>query len=310
MAGVSDEAFRRLCREQGADLSFTEMVSAKGLSYANERTQNLLHTSSEEELIAVQLFGHEPEVLAHEALWVEQELGDKLSHIDINMGCPARKIVSKGDGAALMKNPDLAAEIVDRVCSSISHPVTAKFRRGFELEHETAVDFAQLMQGAGAQAVTVHGRYAQQMYRGSADWDLIRRVKEAVSIPVIGNGDIRSGADACRMRDETACDGIMIARAAEGNPWIFAQVKAALAGKQEPKKPTAAEKIAMARRHTHLLNELNPRGIVRMRKHAIWYMRSLPSASRARERIDTCSTVDDFDALFDELEDRLSGRLA
>lgn len=301
MAGVSDEAFRTLCRKQGADLTYTEMVSAKGLSYANEKTRHLLNLAQGEDQVAVQLFGHEPEVMADQARWVEQEMGKALAYLDINMGCPARKIVSKGDGSALMKTPELASDIVRAVSSAVEHPVTVKFRRGWGEGDETCVEFARRMEDAGAAAVAVHGRFALQLYRGCADWDAIARVKEAVSIPVVGNGDVRCGADAVALVERTGCDAVMIARAAEGNPWVFAQCKAALTGAPEPPKPSIEERIAMAHQHARLLAQREGRNIVRMRKHAMWYMAGLPGAAAARAKINACVSVEDFDRVFDEL---------
>lgn len=302
MAGVSDEAFRTLCLEQGADLTYTEMVSAKGLSYANEKTRCLLRLAEGERMVAVQLFGHEPDIMAQQAAWVEQEMGETLAYLDINMGCPARKIVSKGDGSALMQDPLLAARIVEAVKAAVDHPVTVKFRRGYELGVETAPSFARDMERAGADACAVHGRFAEQLYRGTASWDAVARVKAAVSIPVVGNGDVKAGEDAARIRRETGCDAVMIARAAEGNPWIFAQAKAALAGEDIPPAPSAAQRVAMARRHARLLAQREGRNIVRMRKHAMWYLSGLPGAAAARGRINGCVDVADFDRVFDELE--------
>ncbi len=296
MAGVSDVAFRALCLEQGADLGYTEMVSAKGLSYANEKTRHLLALAEGERRVAVQLFGHEPDVMAAQAAWVEDEMGCALAYVDINMGCPARKIVSKGDGSALMKDPGLASAIVGAVAGAVEHPVTVKFRRGWAEGDECAPEFARRMEAAGAAAVTVHGRYAQQLYCGRADWGTIARVKQAVAVPVVGNGDVRCGADAVRMGEQTGCDAVMVARAAEGNPWVFASVQAALAGRPDP-----APRIAMARRHARLLSEREGRNIVRMRKHAAWYLTGLPGAAAARGRINGCMTLADFDAVFDEL---------
>lgn len=301
MAGVSDEAFRALCREQGADLAFTEMVSAKGLSYANEKTRHLLRLAPGEGQVAVQLFGHEPDTMAAQAAWIEDEMGESLAYLDINMGCPARKIVSKGDGSALMREPVLAAAIVRAVRSAVSHPVTAKFRRGWALGEETAPDFARRMEDAGACAVAVHGRFAEQLYRGSADWGVVARVKEAVDVPVIGNGDVRTGTDAVALTVRTGCDAVMIARGAEGNPWVFAQAKAALEGVPEPPAPGARERIAMARRHARLLSRREGKNIVRMRKHAMWYLAGLPGAAAARAKINACVSVEDFDRVFDEL---------
>ena len=307
MAGVSDEAFRALCREQGADLAFTEMVSAKGLSYANEKTRHLLALAPGEDQVAVQLFGHEPDTMAAQAAWIEQEMGESLAYLDVNMGCPARKIVSKGDGSALMREPGLAASIVRAIRAAVAHPVTVKFRRGYRMGEETAVDFARRMEEAGAAAMAVHGRFAEQLYRGSADWDVVARVKEAVDVPVIGNGDVRSGADAVALTARTGCDAVMIARGAEGNPWVFAQAKAALAGVPEPPAPDARERIAMARRHARLLARREGKNIVRMRKHAMWYLAGLPGAAAARAKINACVSVEDFDRVFDELLAFLGG---
>lgn len=301
MAGVSDEAFRALCREQGADLTYTEMVSAKGLSYANEKTRHLLHLAPGEDQVAVQLFGHEPDTMAAQAAWIEREMGASLAYLDVNMGCPARKIVSKGDGSALMKDPALAASIVRAVARAVDCPVTVKFRRGWSEGVETAPEFARRMEDAGAMAMAVHGRYAEQLYRGSAEWDAIARVKEAVAVPVIGNGDVRRGADAAALVARTGCDAVMIARGAEGNPWLFAQAKAALAGEPEPDAPGVEERIALARRHARLLVAREGKNIVRMRKHAAWYLSGLPGAAAARGRINGCVSVEDFDEVFDEL---------
>lgn len=301
MAGVSDEAFRTLCRRAGAQMTYTEMVSAKGLSYANDKTRHLLDLADGEQMVAVQIFGHEPEVMASQAAWIEQEMGDALAYIDINMGCPARKIVSKGDGSALMRDPDLAGCIVSSVRKAIEHPVTVKFRRGWNLGNETAPDFARRMEQAGACAVAVHGRYAEQLYRGSAEWDTIARVKRAVSIPVIGNGDVKRGEDAAAMIERTGCDAVMIARGAQGNPWLFTQASYAIAGAALPKPPDPFDRIDMARTHARLLAEKHGRNIVRMRKHAMWYMAGLPGAAVARGKINDCVSVADFDAVFDEL---------
>ncbi|MEF9876476.1 MAG: tRNA dihydrouridine synthase DusB, partial [Gordonibacter sp.] len=295
------EALRTLCREQGADLTYTEMVSAKGLSYANEKTRHLLRLAPAEDQVAVQLFGHEPDTMAAQAAWIEDEMGDSLAYLDINMGCPARKITSKGDGSALMRDPELAVAIVGAVTAAVKHPVTVKFRRGWAEDDETCVEFARRMEEAGAAALAVHGRFAEQLYRGRAEWDAIARVKRAVGVPVVGNGDVRTGAEAVALVQRTGVDAVMIARGAEGNPWLFAQAKAALAGDPEPDAPSAGERIDMARRHARLLFERQGRNIVRMRKHAMWYMAGLPGAAVARERINACVTLEDFDRVFDEL---------
>lgn len=307
LAGVSDRVMRQLCIEQGAQLTFTEMVSAKGLSYGNERTEDLLELAPNEEIVGVQIFGHEPDVMAAQAARLCETVGDRLAVIDINMGCPVRKLVTKGDGSALMKDPELAERIVEAVVAASSAPVTVKFRRGYALDDETAPEFARRMEQAGACAVTVHGRYAAQMYRGSADWGVIGRVVNAVSIPVVGNGDITCGADALDMMEQTGCEAVLVARAARGNPWVFADVRAALEGREAPVPPTPADRVAMARRHAHLLYDWEPRALVRMRKQGSWYCKGLDGASAARGMLNACATIEDYDRAFDQLEDHLKG---
>lgn len=305
MAGITDKVFRQLCREQGAQLTYTEMVSAKGLSYANEKTAHLIDLGEGEGEVGVQLFGHEPQTMADQAQWIARELGDKLACLDINMGCPAKKIVSKGDGASLMQRPGEAARIVAAVVSAVEVPVTVKFRRGYELGDETAPAFARAMEQAGAFAVTVHGRFARQMYRGHSERATIARVKETVSIPVIGNGDVRSGEDAVELKRKTGCDAVMIARAARGNPWIFAECAAALAGEAFPPAPTFEERIALAKRHARMLDAAYGPRIVRMRKDAMWYLAGMPGAAAARREISACTTADEFCAVFDAMRDHI-----
>jgi tRNA-dihydrouridine synthase B len=303
MAGVSDPAMRQLCIEQGAQLTFTEMVSAKGLSYANERTSRLLDRAPNERMVGVQLFGHEPDTMAEQARQIASELGSALAVIDLNMGCPARKIVSKGDGASLMERPEEARAIIEAAVAAVDVPVTVKFRRGYGNGDETASRFACMVEEAGASAVTVHGRFAQQMYHGSSCPEAIARVKAAVGIPVVGNGDICDGASALRLIESTGCDAVMIGRAAQGDPWVFADVRAALEGAAPASPPTPYERIEMARRHAHLLHGRDPRSVVRMRKHAGWYCKGLPGASAARGALNACTTVEDFDEVFNRLEE-------
>ena len=301
MAGVTDVAMRTLCREQGADLTFTEMVSSKGLAYANEKTRHLLDLAEGETGVAVQIFGHEPHTMASQAAWIEDALGESLAFIDINMGCPVRKIAGKGDGAALMQDQQLASSIAAAVVKAVAHPVTCKFRRGFTMGEETAP--ARQLEQSGVSAVTVHGRYAEQMYRGSADWGVIEKVKDAVSIQVVGNGDVMCGEDAKAMFEQTGCDAVMIARGAQGNPWIFQEAKAALDGSPF-KPPSVRERLAMARRHAELLSQKEGRNIVRMRKHASWYVNGLPGAARARAMFNECTSYEDFHKAFELLENR------
>lgn len=302
MAGVSDPVFRRLCEEQGADLTFTEMVSAKGLSYANDKTRHLVDVLPDTTAVGVQIFGHEPSVMADQARWIEDELGETLAYLDINMGCPAPKIVKKGDGSALMRTPELAESIVEAVKGAIAHPVTVKFRRGWSKDAgECAPEFAKRMEGAGADALCVHGRFAMQYYQGTSDRSTIARVKERVGIPVIGNGDITCGAEALSLSQETGCDAIMIGRAAEGNPWVFANVKAAFEGTDAPSAPSKDARIAMARRHVDELLSIRPRAGAYLRKHAMWYLHGLPHAASARRQLATCSTQEEFHLVFDSL---------
>lgn len=310
MAGVSDKAFRSICIEHGASLTYTEMVSSKALSFNNQKTRELLGLAPKEERIAVQIFGHEPYTMAEEAARIEEFMGDTLAYIDINMGCPARKIVTKNDGSALMKDPQLASEIVRRVVASTSVPVTVKFRRGYYQEEETAPEFALHMQEAGASALCIHGRYALQLYRGSSSVDAIRRVKEAVEIPVVGNGDITSLASAKRVLDKTKCDALMIGRGACGNPWIFSELKVLVepAGNFAP--PSLEERLECARRHARILDEHDRYALVRMRKHAMWYLAGMPDACAYRARINTCSTLEDFLEIFDLMQENIQRHTA
>ena len=249
MAGVTDIAYRGLCKEMGCGLVYTEMVSAKALYYESDRTQSMLRFSKEEKPVAVQLFGSDADIMAEVC---EKFNEDKdVCLIDINMGCPAPKIVKNGEGSALMKSPDLAIEIVSKMKKKSTKPVTVKFRKGFDEDNINAVEFAKAMEYAGADAIAVHGRTRAQMYEGKADWDIIKKVKENVKIPVIGNGDVFSAENALTLKEHTKCDGIMVARGAMGNPWIFREIKQAL-NNEEVVLPTPEEKINMCLRHLEL----------------------------------------------------------
>ena len=283
MAGTTDLAFRLLCRQQGCELAYTEMVSAKALSFDNQKTKDLLTIDEREELAAVQLFGSEPELLAEMAEKIDNP---RIAFFDVNMGCPVPKIVNNGEGSALMRQPERVGAIVAAMAKRLKKPVTVKIRKGFDNDHINAVEIAKIAEAAGAAAIAVHGRTARQYYSGQADWDIIRQVKAAVTIPVIGNGDIFSGQAAVQMLEQTGCDGLMVARGAEGNPWIFAEIKSALAG--EPyRAPTLAERKAMIFEHLQLA--LDQKGefdaMQEMKKHLLWYTKGLAGAAALRREL-------------------------
>ncbi len=300
MAGVTDLPFRLLCKEQGAGLLCMEMVSAKAILYKNRNTEELLSIDSRENPVSLQLFGSDPEIMGEIAKQIEERPFDIL---DINMGCPVPKVVNNGDGSALMKNPVLAGKIIESVVKSIQKPVTVKIRKGFDEEHVNAVEIARIAQESGAAAVAVHGRTREQYYSGKADWDIIRQVKEAVSIPVIGNGDILTAADVIRMQEETGCDGFMIARGAEGNPWIFKQILHYFETGEELPKPDFAEVKDMILRHARMQIEFKGEytAIREMRKHAAWYTAGYKNSSRLRARVCEVETYEELEALFEEV---------
>ncbi|HWR22034.1 MAG TPA: tRNA dihydrouridine synthase DusB [Feifaniaceae bacterium] len=298
MAGVTDLPFRILCRELGCDLTFTEMVSAKGLFYGNENTKELLQTAPAEEPCGFQIFGSEPAIMADVARRLEEEYAGKVGLIDINMGCPAHKIVGNGEGSALMRDMPRAAKIIAAVSNAVKLPVTVKFRKGWDEANVNAVEFAKAAEGSGASALSVHGRTRAQGYSGKADWGIIGKVKAAVNIPVLGNGDVYSAEDMLDMRQETGCDGVLIARGAMGNPWIFKECKAVLAGKRAA-PPTLDERISLAIRHAGMQQEYHgEHGVIEMRKHIAWYLHGLPHAAQLRVRVNACRTRE-------ELEDML-----
>lgn len=283
MAGTTDLAFRLLCRREGCELAYTEMVSAKALSFDNQKTKTLLEIDEREGLAAVQLFGSDPELLAEMAEKIDNP---RIAFFDVNMGCPVPKIVNNGEGSALMRQPDLVGAIVAAMTKRLKKPVTVKIRKGVDKEHVNAVEIAKIAEAAGAAAIAVHGRTAKQYYSGQADWEIIRQVKAAVRIPVIGNGDIFSGQAAVQMLEQTGCDGIMVARGAEGNPWIFAEITKALAG--EPyQAPTLAERQAMILEHLQLAIDQKGEfaGMQEMKKHLLWYTKGLAGAAALRREL-------------------------
>lgn len=285
MAGVTDLPFRLLCKEMGCDLMTTEMISAKGLMYNNHKTEILLLTDEVEHPIGVQLFGSDPDIMAGEAEKIARDRD--FDFIDINMGCPVPKIVGNSEGSALMKNPALAADIVRAMTSRIDIPVTVKIRAGFDADNINAPEMAKALEEAGAAAIAVHARTREQFYSGTADWSIIKAVKESVSIPVIGNGDITSAEDVKRMKEETGCDSVMVARAAKGNPWIFREIKAGLAGEEIPPRPTLEEIKAMMKRHIELMVKLKGEyiGVREMRKHIAWYTEGIKNSARLRRLV-------------------------
>ncbi len=292
MAGVTDLAFRLICKEYGSGLLYTEMINAKALCYDDEKTKGMLKIEEEEHPVAVQIFGSEPEFIAG-ATEILNEHSNEI--LDINMGCPAPKVVKNGDGSALMKTPQLAAKVIEAAAKKSKKPVTVKFRKGWDDDSINAVEFAKMAEVSGAQAITIHGRTRAQYYSGTADWDIIEEIKNVVKIPVIGNGDIVTIEDAINIRKKTGCDAIMIGRGAQGNPWIFNRINHYMKTGEILPEPTAEEKIRIAIKHFNLaIKEDGEYVAVReMRKHLGWYLKGMKKSARLRDEINKLESADE-----------------
>ena len=299
MAGVTDLPFRLLCKEQGAGLLCMEMISAKALQYKNRNTKALLQIDPREYPVSLQLFGADPDIISEQAKAIE-ELPFQI--LDINMGCPVPKVVKNGEGSALMKNPRLVYDVVYKTVRAISKPVTVKIRKGFDEEHVNAVEIAKIIEEAGGAAVAVHGRTREQYYSGKADWDIIRQVKEAVSIPVIGNGDVTGSLAAEQLLEETGCDGVMIGRGCQGNPWIFRELNEYEETGKVPHRPSKKEIKEMMLRHAQLQIELKGDylGIREMRKHVAWYKKGMEGSAKLRDEINRVESYEELEKLLNE----------
>ncbi|MBR4144086.1 MAG: tRNA dihydrouridine synthase DusB [Lachnospiraceae bacterium] len=307
MAGVTDMPFRILCKEQGADLIYTEMVSAKGIHYNNTNTKDMLLVDEAERPTALQLFGSEPDIMAETAKRIEDRNFDIF---DINMGCPVPKVVNNGEGSAMMKDVKTASAVVSAIVKAVKKPVTVKIRKGFGADDANAPEFAKAMEEAGAAAIAVHGRTREQYYSGKADWDIIAKVKQTVSIPVIGNGDIFTPQDAEKMLRYTGCDGIMVARGAQGNPWIFKNIKTYFETGKVLGKPDFDEVLAMIIRHLKMLTDLKGEwtAVREMRKHVAWYTEGFPYSAGLRRDINLCLTQEEILECLNGYGERLKGK--
>ena len=304
MAGVTDLPFRLLCKEQGAGLLCMEMVSAKAILYKNKNTQSLLSIDEREKPVSLQLFGSDPDIISTIAHQIEEKPFDIL---DLNMGCPVPKIVNNGEGSALMKNPKLAGEIIEKTVKAIQKPVTVKIRKGFDESCINAVEMAKIAEASGAAAIAVHGRTREQYYSGKADWDIIRQVKDTVSIPVIGNGDLLTAEDVISMYEQTGCDGFMIGRGAQGNPWIFKQVLQFFETGEHLPKPTFEEVTEMMLRHAKMMLEFKGEytGIREIRKHGAWYTAGYPNSAKLRVMINEVETYNQLEDLLHKVCEQL-----
>ena len=301
MAGVSDLPFRLLCHEQGAGMVCSEMISAKAILYHNKNTEELMQIHPDEGPVSLQLFGSDPDIVSEMAKKIEER---PFSVLDLNMGCPVPKVVNNGEGSALMKNPLLAGKIIEKTAKAIQKPLTVKIRKGFDDAHVNAVEMAKIAQESGAAAVAVHGRTREQYYSGTADWDIIAQVKQAVKIPVIGNGDVVDAASALRLFEQTGCDGYMIARGAEGNPWIFRQILHYFDTGEHLARPDFSEVTEMLLRHAKMQIDCKGdyTGIREIRKHAAWYTAGYRNSSKLRGRINEVENYEQLEALFREVE--------
>ena len=292
MAGVTDLAFRLICKEKGCDLLYTEMINAKALCYDDDKTKKMLNIREEEHPVSVQIFGSDPNYMGRAADILNEYPNEIL---DINMGCPAPKVIKNGDGSALMRNPKLAGEVLKAVVKNSIKPVTLKIRKGWDDNSINALEIAKIAEDAGISAIAVHGRTREQYYSGVADWDIIKQVKEAVEVPVIGNGDVFDIKSAIKMLDKTGCDAIMIGRGSQGNPWIFSQINSYLENGIAIPEPSAEEKINIAIKHLNLALEEDGEYVAvrEMRKHIAWYLKGLKNSARLRDEINKIESYDD-----------------